>query len=229
MGGSIISKPHCGKLTPTELPLHYVPAAGELIADSDGVVPSFPVRLEPLVFFFRPWRWWRRRRTRCRHHWSPPLWWSISTNSPKKLHPFASKFGKWFPFLCLLFCFFFFFGHLKKFFGFFFFLTFFNNPFFFLCNLEIRNCMIVRKWMIVREGDQNLKLLFRRLGEEGMTKGVGTWVLFVVWPLQITNKTPSSTILHLFLSFFYFPLFFLMFSSCHDFMNSCGYCMFYMI
>lgn len=59
---SIVSKPDGGELTPTQFPLRYVPAAAELIADSDGVVPSFPVRVESLIVFLRP----RRRRTR--HH-----------------------------------------------------------------------------------------------------------------------------------------------------------------
>jgi len=51
---SIVSEPHGGKLTPTQLSLRYVPAGGELIGDSDGVVASFPVRVESLIVFLRP-------------------------------------------------------------------------------------------------------------------------------------------------------------------------------
>ena len=92
--GGIVSEPDGGELAPTELPLGYVPAAGELIADSDGVVPSFPVRIEPLIVFLRPRRRW------ARHHHLPlsdlslpiqPQNWNISPSPSSLLSPIKAQ------------------------------------------------------------------------------------------------------------------------------------------
>ena len=52
--GGIISEPDGGELTPTQFSLSYISAAGELIADPDGVVPSFSVRVDTLIVVLRP-------------------------------------------------------------------------------------------------------------------------------------------------------------------------------
>lgn len=48
-GASIISEPDGGELTPTELSLSDITAAGEMIADPHSMVPSFPVRIDSLI------------------------------------------------------------------------------------------------------------------------------------------------------------------------------------
>lgn len=50
-GSSIVSEPDSGKLTPTELPLSYVASGVEGIANPNGMVSAFSVRVDPLVVF----------------------------------------------------------------------------------------------------------------------------------------------------------------------------------
>lgn len=48
-GAGVISEPDGGELTPAELSLGDIAAAGEMIADPDGVVPSLPIRIDSLI------------------------------------------------------------------------------------------------------------------------------------------------------------------------------------
>lgn len=53
-GGGVVCEPDGGELTPTQLPLSHVSAAGELIADPNSMVSSFSVRVDALIVLLRP-------------------------------------------------------------------------------------------------------------------------------------------------------------------------------
>ena len=51
-GESVVGKPDGGELTPAELSLSDVTTTGERVADPDGVVSTFAVRIEAFLFTF---------------------------------------------------------------------------------------------------------------------------------------------------------------------------------
>ena len=66
-GRGVVGEPDGGEVTPAELSLSDVATSVELISHSDGVVASFPVRVDLLLLFLR------RRRRRARHLRSDPI------------------------------------------------------------------------------------------------------------------------------------------------------------
>lgn len=51
-GESVVGKPDGGELTPAKLSLSDVTTGGERIADPDGVITTFAVRIEAFFFTF---------------------------------------------------------------------------------------------------------------------------------------------------------------------------------
>lgn len=59
-GMCIISKPDSREMTPTKLPLSNITTTSKQISYSYSMITTFPIGIEPLVFFLRSWWGWAR-------------------------------------------------------------------------------------------------------------------------------------------------------------------------